>query len=154
MTMVTDEWKIFGRSFGKKICLWNVQTPPPPPFNKMVVDNITTTATRHCLNDIWIHRSQKYFKKFPSVFSAVFKPRLSLPPPPRPLSNSQVDCIDLTLIYIDLRTLYTLILFLFLVSVSFYFSSEMTEYKWGMFCVNKRERDLWLLTRNIYHIFF
>ena len=50
---------------------------PPPPLNKMVVDNITTTATRHCLNDIWIHRSQKYFKKFPSVSSAVFAPRLS-----------------------------------------------------------------------------
>ena len=26
--------------------------PPPPPLNEMVVDNITTTATRHCLNDI------------------------------------------------------------------------------------------------------
>ena len=105
MAMVTDEWKIFSRSFDKKNLLLKC-ADPPPPLNKMVVDNITTTATRHCLNDIWIHRSQKYFKKFPSVFSAVFAPRLSYPPPP-PLSHSQVDCIDPTLIFIDLRTLYT-----------------------------------------------
>ena len=51
-------------------------------INKIAVDNITTIATCHCLNDIWIHRPQKYFKKFPSVFSTVFAPRLSYPPPP------------------------------------------------------------------------
>ena len=103
MTMITDEWNIFGRSFGEKKSA--VCNPPPPPLNKRVVDNITTIATRHCLDDIWMHRSQKFFKKFPSVFSAVFAPRLSYPPP---LFHSQVDCIiDPTLIFIDLRTLYT-----------------------------------------------
>ena len=105
MTMVTDEWKIFGRSFGKKKSAFEMCRTPPPPLTKMIVDNITTTAaTRHCLNDIWIHCSQKYFKKFPSVFRAVFAPRLSYTPQ---LSHSQVDCIDPTLIFIDLRTLYT-----------------------------------------------
>ena len=91
----------------KNLLLKCAEPPPPPLFNKMVVDYITTTATRHSLNDIWIHRSQKYFKKFPCVFSAVFAPRLSEPPPPPRLSLSQVDCIDPTLIFIDLRTLYT-----------------------------------------------
>ena len=100
---------------------------PPPPLNKMVVDNITTTATRHCLNDIWIHRSQNISKSVQS-----FCTEIVLKSPPPPFSLSQVDCIDPTL------TIYR-----------FFFSSqslsisvqEWQNIKWGMFYVNKKERE-------------
>ena len=36
----------------KKNLLLKCADTPPPPINKMVVDNKTTNATRHCLNDI------------------------------------------------------------------------------------------------------
>ena len=68
-------------NFRQKTLLLKCADQPPHPLNKMVVSleiqcNITTTATRHWLNGIWIHRSQEYFKKFPSVSSAVLAPRL------------------------------------------------------------------------------
>ena len=61
-------------------------------------------------------------------------------PPPPYFSLSQVDCLDPTLIFIDLRTLFT---------VSFFSSQsrsisvqKITSYKWGMFSVIERE-DFW-----------
>ena len=135
MTMVTDEWKIFGRSFGKKNLL--LKCADPPPLKKMVVDNITTTATRHCLNVIWIHRSQNISKSFnPFTVQSSHRDCPKPPPPPSP----SVKWIVLIRHWFS-SILGHYILFLFLISVSFYFSSEMTGYKWGMFYVNKRERE-------------
>ena len=143
MTMVTDEWKI------KKNLLLKC-AEPPSPLNKMVVDNITT-VTRNCLNDIWIHRSQNISKSF-LPFSVQSSHR-DCPKSPPPLSPSVKRIVLIRLWFSSILGHY--IPFLFLISASFYFSPEMTEYKWWMFCVNKRERqrDLWLLTRSIIYSF-
>ena len=105
MKIVTGEWKLFGRMFGKKKLLkmgGTPPTPPPPPFVKMVAilrDKITTTAIRLCLQDIWIHRLQQYFKNFPSAFR--FAPRSTYrlepltppPPPPAPFLCGYDQCL-------------------------------------------------------------
>ena len=110
-----------------------------PPLNKMVVDNITTTATRHCLNVIWIHRSQNISKSF-NPFTVQSSHR-DCPKPPPPHSPSVKWIVLIRHWFSSILGHY--IPFLFLISVSFYFSSEMTEYKWGMFYVNKREREIY-----------
>ena len=79
--------KIWPKFRQKKKSAIEICRPPPLPLNKMVVDNITTTAARHCLNDIWIHFSQKYFKKFPSQFQCSVRTEIVLIPPTLPQSS-------------------------------------------------------------------
>ena len=56
---------------------------------------------------------RKMFQKVSFRFQYRLRTEIVLTPPPPhlSLSLSQVDCIDPTLIFIDLRTLYTLSLF-------------------------------------------
>ena len=112
--------------------------PPPPLLSiRMVIDNITTTSTRHCLNDIWMYRSKNILKSFlPFSVQSSHRDCPNSPPPPYPT----VKWIVLIRHWFS-SILGHCILFLFLISVSFNFSSEMTDYKWGMFCVNKLKRE-------------
>ena len=74
--------------FRQKNLLLKCAEPIPPPLNKMVVDNITTTATRHCLNDIWIHRSQNISKSFlPFSVQSSHRDCSKSPPPFLPQSS-------------------------------------------------------------------